>query len=117
MAITKGEWVVDDAGVDCVENMSDCLLNGEGTDDEWIAVGIEDGEGYSASLAYCHADNAHIIAAAPNLAVSVSELLARFELMSADLPDEQKADAESVITRAKYALLKAFPPKKEEPDA
>jgi hypothetical protein len=64
---TKGEWIVDAGGTDDIQNMADCLLTAKGTKDEWMAVGLADHDGYAESIAYCHANNAPMIAAAPDL--------------------------------------------------
>ena len=63
---TKGPWTVDE-GTDSIENMAQCLQENQGTDREWIAVGIRDEDGYAESVAYCHPDNTRLISAAPEL--------------------------------------------------
>ena len=63
---TTGPWVVDD-GVDSIENMADCLLCEKDAQERWIAVGVEDEDGYSESLAYCHPANALLISKAPEM--------------------------------------------------
>lgn len=64
---TPGPWFVDDGCHDDVENMRHQLLRGKETENEWIAVGLNDSDGYSESVAYCHPMNAPLIAAAPEL--------------------------------------------------
>lgn len=63
---TEGPWVIDD-GMDSPENMADEILRSAGGEDEWVAVGICDEEGYASSVAYCHPNNAPLIAEAPAL--------------------------------------------------
>ena len=72
-AHTPGPWIVDD-GTDSTENMSEVILEDKGTDREWIAVGIADNDGYAESVAYCHPDNAHLIAAAPEMLEALTTL-------------------------------------------
>ena len=66
MKFTQGPWFVD-SGNDSIENMIDCLSADVGTDREWVAVGLHDEDGYSESVAYCHPDNAPLIASAPDM--------------------------------------------------
>ena len=65
MHATPRPWVVDD-GTDSIDNMADCLRTDKGTEREWVAVGICDGDGYAESVAYCHPDNAALIVHAVN---------------------------------------------------
>jgi hypothetical protein len=59
-------WVEDENCTDDVDNMVACLLAGKGTAREWVAIGIEDADGYAESVAYCHPDNAPLIVRAWN---------------------------------------------------
>ena len=54
--------VVDELQIDTDSNRCQQLLEGE----EWIAIGIEDADGYAESIAYCHPINAPLIVAACN---------------------------------------------------
>jgi hypothetical protein len=59
---TPTPYVVDD-GTDTRDNMAACLMDPAC---EWVAIGIEDGEGYAESVAYCHPNNAPFIVRACN---------------------------------------------------
>ena len=61
---TPGPWVTDVNSVDSPANMAACL---EDSKCEWIAVGIEDKDGYAESVAYCHPCNAAAISKVPDL--------------------------------------------------
>lgn len=64
---TPGPWVVDAGNIDDLDNMLAQLSAGKSEQNEWVAVGITDNDGYAASVAYCHQDNAPLISAAPEL--------------------------------------------------
>jgi len=72
---TKGPWIIDKAGTDCIENMADCLLKWQPPEHQWIAVGIEDKDGYAESVAYCHPRNANLIVKAPEMYDLLSEMV------------------------------------------
>ena len=69
---TPGPWTPDD-GFMLVEDMARVLKDDEGTEREWCAVGIEDGEGYAANVAFCHPINARLVAAAPEMAALLEQ--------------------------------------------
>lgn len=72
--MTKGKWIVDE-GVDTIENMIDCLKENQ----DWIAVGVADEDGYAESVAYCHPANAQAIAALPDLIEALKACMERIE--------------------------------------
>lgn len=72
MKHTPEPWVIDD-GIDDPENMADELLRNAGEENEWIAIGIADEEGYAESVAYCHPNNAKRIVACVNALAGVKD--------------------------------------------
>ena len=69
---TPEPWVVDD-GIDCPENMADEILRNAGEENEWVAVGIEDEEGYASSVAYCHPNNSQRIVECVNAMAGIED--------------------------------------------
>ena len=59
---TPGPWVIDD-GLIRAEEMAAAIESNP----TWVAVGINDEDGFAASVAYCHPINASLIAATPDL--------------------------------------------------
>jgi len=78
MSYSPGHWVVDD-GVDSIDNMICCLKGSPGTPDEWVAVRIQAHDGYAETVAYCHPDNARLVAAVPKLFAACMAVLAAWE--------------------------------------
>lgn len=72
MSHTPGEWWPDQT-VD-VEHMRTCLAEGKDTPRAWIAVeSLDDDQG--GHVAYCHPDNADLIAASPRLLEALEALV------------------------------------------
>lgn len=67
---TPRPWTIDKNGTDSVENMAEQIKKGD-----WMAIGIEDREGYAESVAYCHPNNAALIVRAVNRDHVFEELL------------------------------------------
>jgi len=63
MTTTLPKLVVDQDGCDTINNMIEQL---GAQDSGWIAIGIEDADGYAESIAYCHEINAPLIVEACN---------------------------------------------------
>lgn len=67
---TPGPWVVNGADGSLMVGMEEqafFIKDNIGTGKEWIAVGINDREGFAEVVALCHPINAPLIAAAPEL--------------------------------------------------
>lgn len=96
-----GSWTVDAFGLD-IENACNCLRKGHGTEGEWTAVAVSfgpedpDGEGQD-HVAYCHPDNAALIAAAPDLLVALKMAVSALE--DNDI-DESMAGEFEILTDA-----------------
>jgi len=63
---TPGPWIVDDGLID-LQGQACMLLEHIGTKNEWVAIGINDEDGFAAVVALTHSVNAHLIAKAPLL--------------------------------------------------
>lgn len=59
---TPGHWVIDDGFV-----RTEDMIYSMKSNPTWLAVGIEDEDGFAESVAYCHPDNAMLISAAPEM--------------------------------------------------
>lgn len=73
----SARWVIDDGLLgqqDHIDRLTEDLDNPER---HWCAVGTGDGEGYAETVAYCHPDNAPLIAAAPAMFAALQALLPR----------------------------------------
>jgi len=66
MKHTPGPWIVDN-GMVTMDDQAQQLKEDIGTERQWVAIGIEDEEGFSEVVALAHPSNAHLIATAPNL--------------------------------------------------
>lgn len=93
MKHTPEPWVIDD-GIDDPENMADELLRNAGEENEWIAIGIADEEGYAESVAYCHPNNAPRIVACINALEGIKDprelrevAAALYRALAEDTPD------------------------------
>ena len=96
---TPGPWVEDDFGCSgahhCGENPPP---------EDWTCVGIEDDSGFAEVIAYCHPDNAPLIALAPELAAALRETVAALEAAGADgEPGEMPSPA---LDRARLLLAR-----------
>lgn len=100
---TPKPWVIDD-GLIRPKDMAERLTEDDGPEKDWVAVGIEDHEGFAASVAYCHPINAKLIAAAP-------ELLATLDLAMktlSNIPASKRGLAiNQAIEHARMAITKA----------
>lgn len=103
---TGGPWVVND-GLIRQQDMIDCLfLDLEAPERHWAAVGVEDAEGYAESVAYCHPDNANLVAAAPSMLAALR--LARDDLQL--ISDEQGGSHGRTMNIILEAIAKATLP-------
>ena len=95
---TPGPWSVSD-GLVRLEDQIDQLLRDVGSDKEWIPVVIRDGDGECGVTALCHPVNAHLIAAAPEMAAA---LLALVDTTNAHCPVDHPALplARSILRKA-----------------
>ena len=91
MQHTQGPWYADPTAQ--YEHMADCLLENQ----TWIAVEADDGH-----VAYCHPDNADLIAAAPELLASLQEVMP-FAAMRLG----GTTDGEPLLEKARAAIAKA----------
>lgn len=64
---TPGEWKLDKEQMVSMRDQAQMLLDDIGTDREWVAVGLEDCDGFAEVIAMTHPQNARLIAAAPDL--------------------------------------------------
>lgn len=97
---TPGPWIPDNGGCDSIDNMVECLTHDEGTLREWMAVGKADSEGYAESLAYCHPDNANLIAAAPEMLAALHLAYAALASRRGFAQGTTAATIRAVITKA-----------------
>lgn len=67
-------WVIDD-GLVSMEDQAEMLKADIGTEREWVAIGIEDEDGFAEVVALAHPVNARLIASAPKLLKSAKEAL------------------------------------------
>lgn len=65
-AHTPGPWIVDECDV----------ASDTSPPDDWTAIGTADEDGLASIVAYCHPDNAPVLAAAPDLLTACKRLLA-----------------------------------------
>jgi hypothetical protein len=91
--ITPGPWIRE-SGCLSRADMAEQLLDPMNT--AWVAVGVQDEDGYAASVAYCHPLNAKAIAAVPELLAALEKI--ESELADIDLP---------LPAYAREALIKA----------
>ena len=70
---TPGERVIDDGFATDMQTQADYLIEGIGTDLEWVAIGVEDEDGFAAVVALAHPTNAQAIALAHNLMPTLLE--------------------------------------------
>ncbi len=116
---TPEPWVVDD-GIDSPENMADEIMRNAGEEHEWVAIGIEDEEGYASSVAYCHPMNSQRIVDCVNAMANIyspAELVraAKAALSALETPDDlTKEEMGYVIEDLAHALREVF--KKENSD-
>lgn len=89
--------------------MRDVLAVDEGTPREWIAVGIEDENGYAESVAYCHPDNAPAIAAVPKLVECLKEIAnsVALVLQAKAVPASMRGGMEAIEESVRSALREA----------
>ena len=60
------KWVIDD-GMVRMSNQASILIDDIGTERQWVAIGIEDEDGFAEVVALAHPINARLIASAPDL--------------------------------------------------
>ena len=69
---TPGPWHIDDGFVR-MDDQVVMLQKNIGTKAEWVAVGINDTEGFAEVVALCHPINAPVVAAVPDLLAACIE--------------------------------------------
>lgn len=101
---TPGPWVKDDGFVRPQDMVEQLLEN-----TTWVAVGICDEDGYAASVAYCHPDNASLISAAPEMLEALTHALEQVEWHTDGMSEEAFKDSawRPLWTELRAAIAKA----------
>ena len=98
---TPGPYLKDEGLADSIDNMRDCLKRGEGTKEEWEAIGVGDKDGYAESIAYCHPNNANILSASWDM-LEALKMLCREDVQECEILWGQAViDAKAIIKKAK----------------
>lgn len=71
----KEQWLVDIGRMIDMKYQAEQLIDNEGTERGWIAIGIPDEDGIAEIVALSHPTNAKLIAAAPDLLEAAQYLL------------------------------------------
>ena len=88
---TPGPWYADDAAEN--SHLAACMIENP----SWIA--IEDTAPDGGHLAYCHPNNARLIAAAPELLAALDALI--------NMPSDMTAERVTALNAASAAIAKA----------
>ncbi len=102
MKHTPGPWVVDD-GMVTMEDQAQQLKEDIGTKRQWVAIGLEDEDGFSEVVALAHPSNALLIASAPDLLETCKQLLNRIDYHGSIDPIREEGpleDLRQAITKA-----------------
>lgn len=108
--ITQGDFVVDDQHIVGPEEMSNSLLLDKGSSREWVAVGLNDEDGFAECVAYCHPMNALAISLVPQLIKEVLELRGSLEFLTNSLKPGNNVSVQMLadeLNKARSLLSKA----------
>lgn len=98
-SFTAGPWVVDDGMV-----TPDVMRRNLGDDTDWVAVGIEDEDGFAEVVAYTHPANARVIAAVPDLLRKLREILFKDSRLLGDSNPSLESARETMNTPSPSAV-------------
>lgn len=96
--------MTDRENIVSMRDQAQMLLDDIGTDREWVAIGLEDCDGFAEVIAMAHPRNAHLIAAAPDLLSACKVTLIELH----NLADTIKPKSDGRICRAVEAIKAAL---------